>query len=146
MHVRRFRAGHRTRVWAVGLSFLTVIGCTQPEEELKLDPGVSPFFPGAGSTKAPAGPTAAVESSSGSPGATGTAGDRAGTEVAASTAPEAPLRPEEIERQLRIALRGVEKGDATRASRTLDRILAVEPLNREALFGRAAIALDHARR
>jgi thiol-disulfide isomerase/thioredoxin len=145
MHGRRFRAGHWTGIWVVGLTFLVVTGCSQ-EEELKLDPGVSPFSPvQTGSTSAPAG-AAAGASSPGSPGAVGDAGGRAGTEAAGSTAPEAPLRPEEVERQLRIALRGVEKGDATRATRTLDRILAVDPLNREALFGRAAVALDQAQR
>ncbi|HZW32353.1 MAG TPA: redoxin domain-containing protein [Isosphaeraceae bacterium] len=126
MRVRRFRAGHLTRVGAVGLSVLIVLGCSR-EEELKLDPGVSPFFPGeAGSAPGPAGPVGAAES--------------------APAAPEAPLRPEEVERQLRIALRGIEKGDVARASRTLDRILAVDPLNREALVGRATVALDQARR
>ena len=146
MHVRRSRAGHGTRVWAVGLSLLIVTGCSQ-EEELKLDPGVSPFSPGeTGSAQGPAGPAGAAESTPGSPGAAGTAGTRAGTELAGSTTPEAPLRPEDVERQLRIALRGIEKGDAARASRTLDRILAVDPLNREALFGRASVALDQAQR
>jgi thiol-disulfide isomerase/thioredoxin len=125
---------------------LIVIGCSQ-EQELKLDPGVSPFFPGEPrSTQGPAGPARDAESSPGSPRVAGTAGGPAGTEAAGSTALDAPLRPEDVERQLRIALRGIEKGDATRASRTLDRILAVDPLNREALFGRAAVALDHARR
>jgi hypothetical protein len=56
MQVRRFRPGHLTRVWAVGLSLLIGIGCSQ-EPELKLDPGVSPFFPGeTGSTQGPRRP------------------------------------------------------------------------------------------
>jgi thiol-disulfide isomerase/thioredoxin len=72
------------------------------------------------------------------------AGDLARTDSASSAASEAeqPLRPEDVERQLRIALRAAERGESGRAIRSLDRILSVDPLNREGLLGRAAIALE----
>ena len=56
------------------------------------------------------------------------------------------IRPEDVERQLRIALRTAEKGDSARAVALLDRVLEVEPINREALLGRASIALEQSRR
>ncbi len=43
-------------------------------------------------------------------------------------------------------MRTIEKGDSARAIALLDRILAVEPANREALLGRAAIALEQQQR
>src|SRR4051812_7069636 len=101
MRVRRLRAGHWATVWAVGLMVLETIGCSQ-QEELPLDPGVSPFYPGdAGSSKAPVGPGAAGDPSGGSPASAGIADGRAGPNGAGSPVPEAPLRPEDVERQLR---------------------------------------------
>jgi thiol-disulfide isomerase/thioredoxin len=134
MHVRRLRPGRGATAWVIGLLFLIAIGCS-PQEELALDPGVSPFYPGdAGSAK-----------TAGS-GVSGTAEGRAGTSAGSADWPvsEAPLRPEDVERQLRIALRTAEKGDSSRAVPLLERILALEPLNREALLGRSAIAMDQA--
>ena len=51
----------------------------------------------------------------------------------------------EVERQLRLALRTAQKGDLTAAAEMLDKVLAVEPIHREALHGRAMIYLDEAR-
>ncbi len=51
----------------------------------------------------------------------------------------------EVERQLRLALRTAQKGDLTTAALMLDKVLAVEPIHREALHGRAIIYLDEAR-
>jgi thiol-disulfide isomerase/thioredoxin len=114
---------------AVGLVFLVAIGCSR-QEPLEPDPGVSPFYPG---------PPADAKASAGSV----SSADRA-----ASIAPklDQPLRPEDVERQLRIALRAAERGDSTGAAALLDRILALEPVNREALSGRAKIALDQSKR
>jgi thiol-disulfide isomerase/thioredoxin len=117
---------------AVGLVLLVAIGCSR-REELEPDPGVSPFYEG---------PAAGARAPAGSPVA-GLVNDRAG---AGSPAPEEPLRPEDVERQLRIAIRAAEKGDTARAIAMLDRILALEPANREALFGRASIAMDQGQR
>ncbi len=52
----------------------------------------------------------------------------------------------EVERQLRVALRTAQKGDTVEASQMLDKILRVEPIHREALFGRAVIGMDAAQR
>ena len=50
----------------------------------------------------------------------------------------------EVERQLRVALRTAQKGDPAVAADLLDQVLAIEPINREALLGRAALALKQA--
>ncbi len=114
---------------AIGLVCLVAIGCSR-EEPLEPDPGVSPFYPG---------PTA---------GAKPEAGGAATADRGASgmLKPDQPLRPEDVERQLRIALRAAERGDSASAAAMLDRILALEPVTREALSGRAAIALVQAKR
>jgi thiol-disulfide isomerase/thioredoxin len=114
----------------VGLALLVAIGCSR-QEELAPDPGVSPFYPG---------PSAAAKEGAGGV----SAADRAAIATAAAK-PDRPLRPEDIERQLRIALRAAERGDRAGAIPVLDRILATEPVHREALGGRAAIALDQAK-
>ncbi len=54
--------------------------------------------------------------------------------------PMAPIRPEEIEAQLRRALRAIERNELDRATQILDAILAAEPVHREALAGRAKAA------
>src|SRR5207253_3013098 len=74
--------------------------------------------------------------------ASGAKAGPAGSSSAGSQALDTPLRPEDVERQLRMALRTAEKGDPARAARVLDQILVIEPLNREALSGRASLALD----
>jgi thiol-disulfide isomerase/thioredoxin len=130
MRYRRLRPGTAGTRRAIGLVFLVAIGCS-PQEELKPDPGVSPFYPGPSAEKK-------------APGGAGPAAD-----LAAAGGPsdlEGPLRPQDVERQLRIALRASEKGDLARATAMLDRILALEPVNREALLGRAAVALTQAQK
>jgi thiol-disulfide isomerase/thioredoxin len=124
-----------------------LIGCSE-EEPLQLDPGVSPFYPsaaGSGARSLPsktgvdrlggeqrAGAARALDIASGaSPGST--------QETGLSTASG------EVERQLRIAVSTAQKGDRSKAAELLDQVLARDPLNREALFGRAMLALDQAR-
>jgi thiol-disulfide isomerase/thioredoxin len=129
MRDRRLRPGKR---WAIGLVLLLAVGCSQ-EEELKPDPGVSPFYPGpSAESKAPSG--------------TLVPGNGADRGTVAATDAEGPIRPQDVEKVLRTALRAGEKGDYARAASLLDRILAVEPMNREALFGRAALALTEEQR
>jgi thiol-disulfide isomerase/thioredoxin len=137
MRVCRLRPG----TVAVGLIFLVTIGCSS-EEEAPLDPGVSPFYPGpGGSTKASTNPNTVGGPIAGGTGAAGTPADRAGAAPASLPESEEPIPPEDIERHLRIAVSTADKGDTARAARTLDRILAMQPLNREALLRRASIAL-----
>ncbi len=141
MRARQRRPG----IGASVLIFLVMIGCSSSEPEAPMDPGVSPFYPGpAGSEKAASRPDAAggrsAEETASSP-----AGDaRPGPDAAGSQASDGPLRAEDVERQLRIALRTAEKGDTTKAVSSLDRILALQPTNREALLGRAFLALAQA--
>ena len=137
MRNRRLGPGTAWAGRAVGLVLLAAIGCSK-QEELVPDPGVSPFYPGptAGS---PGGPAAAAPAA----GRAVNASDRAGT---GPRIPDGPLRPEDVERQLRIALRASTKGDAARAIPLLDRILELEPANREALLGRAGIAMEQSQR
>ncbi len=107
MHYRRLRPCTVGMRRAVALLFLVAFGCSR-QEPLEPDPGVSPFYPGpSAETKAPGGATPTA--------------DRA-----ASGAPalDRPLRPEDVERQLRIALRAAERGDFATAIALLDRILA----------------------
>jgi len=113
-------------------------GCSREQEELKLDPGVSPFYPGpAGSADAKSAPGAdralpgvRTDESGGMP--------KAGAQVPLNTA----LGANEVERQVRLAQRAARDGDWARASEMLDRVLAAEPINREALYQRASLALD----
>jgi thiol-disulfide isomerase/thioredoxin len=132
MQNRRLGPGTAIIRRAFGLVFLVAIGCSQ-EEPLQPDPGVSPMYPG---------PTAEAKATEGL-GAAGSPADRAPT---GSTDRERPLRPEDVERELRTAMRVAEKGDPARAAAMLDRILVLEPVNREALLGRASLALDQARK
>jgi len=111
-------------------------GCTQ-EEELKLDPGVSPFYPGVSATEGASTKNGtARDQPIGQPGGSRTKND--------SPVPSGPLRPDDIEKQVRIAMRSAQKGETVKAGQLLDQVLVVEPLNREALTGRAMLALDEA--
>ncbi len=133
MRYRRLRPGFAGMRRAIGLVFLVAIGCS-PQEELKPDPGVSPFYPG---------PSADAKAT-GAPKSTGSVADLAAAGGSADL--DGPLRPQDVEKQVRIALRTAEKGDLARATAMLDRILALEPIHREALFGRAAVALNQAQK
>jgi thiol-disulfide isomerase/thioredoxin len=132
MRVRGLRPERWLMAGTTGLILLFLIGCSQ-QEELPLDPGVSPFYPGTVESPKAAGP-----------GHPASVVGRASTDSADASATEVPLRPENVERQLRIALRTAEKGDTAKAVGLLDQILSLEPLNREALLGRSAIAMDQA--
>ena len=140
MRARQRRPG----IVAFAVIFLVVTGCSS-EEEAPMDPGVSPFYPGpAGSEKAASRPNAAGGPSAGETASSPAEVDRAGSDAAGSQASDGPLRTEDVERQLRIALRTAEKGDTPKAISSLDRILAFQPQNREALLGRAFLALSQA--
>ena len=49
----------------------------------------------------------------------------------------------DVEKTLREAIRAARNGDRQLATELLDQVLAVEPLNREALLSRAALAFDN---
>jgi thiol-disulfide isomerase/thioredoxin len=132
MYVRRFG-----RVsWVLLLASIGLSGCSQ-EEELKLDPGVSPFYPGVSGTEgASTKNDTARDQPNGQPGGSRTKNDLT---VASGT-----IRPDEVEKQIRIALRSMQKGESVKAAQLLDQVLTIEPLNREALAGLSMIALEQA--
>src|SRR5262249_13039749 len=118
MYVRRSEPGLVAASWAVGLLCLIVTGCFQ-QDDLQYDadilssrpssadsarPSVGPNLPGDQS----AGPASGTDSNNGPVGA---------------RASKAPLRPEEVERQLRLALRTIERGDRGKGAELLDEIL-----------------------
>jgi thiol-disulfide isomerase/thioredoxin len=125
-----------------GWASLALSGCSQQEEHLEADPGVSPFSPvrtdpedralnlekGAQSTQAQAGGDAEKSGT-------------AETGPAESSKIDVRFGTNEVERQLRIALRTMQKGDPAVAADLLGKVLAVEPINREALLGSASLAL-----
>jgi thiol-disulfide isomerase/thioredoxin len=120
--------------FALLLASIVLTGCGK-EEELKLDEGVSPFYPAVSTTEGAASKTiASPDRVSGQSGRS-----VAGTDY---QVPGEPLRPDEVEKQIRIAMHTAQKGATVKAGRLLDQVLAVEPLNREALTGRAMLAID----
>lgn len=117
---------------SITMLMLAVVGCSEQQpEDLKPVPGVSPFAP-APTTEAKGNANASQDLElTLSP----TMAIRGTVDL------DKPLRPRDVERQLRIALRCAERGELDRAKTLLDRILALEPIHREALGGRAAVAL-----
>jgi thiol-disulfide isomerase/thioredoxin len=121
-----------------GLS-LALIGCSQ-EEPLQADPGVSPFYP------APTAATASTGTEKNAAAGEGQAGADPGKETPAAVDSKIDTRfgTNDVERQLRVALRTAQKGDSAVAAELLDKILAIEPIHREALLNRASLALKQA--
>lgn len=126
---------------AIVLGFITAIalsGCSGEKEPVELDPGVSPFYPGP--AKSTSGATAA------GPAQTQPAASTGGPQSVAASGKEERLDTtfgaNAVERQLRLAQRTARDGDRAKAGEMLDRILATEPVNREALYQRAVLALE----
>jgi thiol-disulfide isomerase/thioredoxin len=122
---------------------LTLTGCSK-EERLEEDPGVSPFYPGpserkSASTKTEKNPDPGERRAS-----TDAGTEIAGGAPAASPGIDARFGTNDVERQLRVALRTAQKGDPAVAADLLDKILAIEPINREALIGRASLCVKQA--
>jgi thiol-disulfide isomerase/thioredoxin len=140
MHFQR--PGHYSRLFLLGA--LALFGCSE-EEKLELDPGASPFYP------AKSGPTAKSPASAPATPPSAVAPDA--SPAPATTAPVTtdvpepgkPLGPGDVEKQIRVAQRLVQRHDLEKAAPLLDQVLAVEPINREALNGRASIALQQAK-
>jgi thiol-disulfide isomerase/thioredoxin len=114
-----------------------VCGCGQ-DEPLKLDAGASPFYEGPADAADGAAASGRLDAEAGRSRA---ASDRApaavgrdGSVPVGSRRLNTALGANEVERQVRIARRAAERGEIAAASALLDEILAVEPINREALF------------
>ena len=123
---------------------LALTGCSQ-EQPLEEDPGVSPFYPGPAEPK-----SASTRTEKNTDQGESRSGADAGKEIAVAAGPAASsgidsrFGTNDVERQLRVALRTAQKGDPTVAAEQLDKILAIEPINREALMGRASLAVKQA--
>ncbi len=141
---------------AFGLALLVASGCSQ-QEDAQPDPGVSPFYDGpaagagGGTSAAPGQPPGAGPASGSAPagpaGGSAPAGP-AGVDVSGldGSTRVGPIARDDMERQLRIAQRAASKGDTARATAILDRILEVQPDHREAMVGRAAMAMERAQK
>jgi thiol-disulfide isomerase/thioredoxin len=144
MYFSRFGRGMAAAIGR-GLVVLIVLAGCAPQEELKLDPGASPFYPAVSDEQAApsvkGGLGTGPRSNADLAATRGTEGNR-GAAQAESRRLNTALGSNEVELQLRIARRAAERGERIRAAVLLDQVLAAEPLNREALFVRASLALD----
>jgi thiol-disulfide isomerase/thioredoxin len=148
MHRDRNIMSRAFTVMTVTGYLLALAGCSS-DEPLEPDPGASPFYPGKPNSPGPATPPAIANgkpSSPTEPGPRPEQGDNAGPNSDTASAIDARFGTNEVERQLRVALRTAQKGDLPVAAELLDKILTIEPIHREALNGRAIVALDQARR
>jgi len=140
MHVRRigsrFARAFLVLVWAA----FALVGCSR-EEELVPDAGASPFYPGPSDPK-----KASTQPEKAEPkGVAQSEVTLAKADAAGSSALDSRFGTNDIERQLRIAQRAARNGDSVAAAQMLDQVLAIEPIHREALIGRAGIALEQSR-
>jgi thiol-disulfide isomerase/thioredoxin len=129
-----------------GWALTTQGGCSQ-EEQLEPDPGASPFYP------APADPKAASNQGDkakaagiGQAGVASAAPDQRDKGSSGSDELDTRFGTNDIERQVRKALRTARNGDPETAAKMLDQVLAVEPIHREALTRRAALALEQSQK
>jgi thiol-disulfide isomerase/thioredoxin len=145
MCVRRVGSRFLVAFLACGWTSFVATGCSQ-EEELKPDPGASPFYPGPAAQKGvPTRAKAAGEEPIGGSPASSTQDAQAGSGATGSTNAGTTFGANDIEQQMSVAMRSVQKGDLATAARLLDQVLGIEPHNRAALLGRAALALDQSR-
>jgi thiol-disulfide isomerase/thioredoxin len=123
--------------------FVVVVcsGCSE-QPELKLDPGASPFYPDPSDAKQTAAPPESRPDATVGPSPEARDIRGGASPAAADSGPlNTALGTNEVERQIRVAMRLASKGDRTGAAALLDKVLAVEPVNREALYRRASLAL-----
>jgi thiol-disulfide isomerase/thioredoxin len=130
-----------------GLAALSAVaGCSGQNEELVADAGASPFYPKKADPPAPASGTAGAVGKADVPSSKEPPINDSGKASVESESIDARFGTNDVERKLRVALRAGEKGDFATAAAILDRILAIEPIHREALRGRAIVHLEQARR
>jgi thiol-disulfide isomerase/thioredoxin len=128
-------------IWAA----LVLTGCAR-DPGLEPDPVDSPAFPGLKAEQgAPAADNAAGGGTWANRGTAPVGSQPASSSLADSSALDTRFGSNAVELQVRTARRSLQKGDKARAGELLDRVLAVEPINREALSVRATIFLDEAR-
>jgi thiol-disulfide isomerase/thioredoxin len=137
MSVRRacrvFNFAFLSLAWAA----LVATGCAR-DAGREPDPVDLPAFPG---MEAGQGASAPGEKSGGQT-QTNPGQSRSGVDPGASSALDTRFGSNDVERRVRMAERSLQKGDKARAGELLDQVLAVEPINREALLSRATILLE----
>jgi thiol-disulfide isomerase/thioredoxin len=144
MRLRRFCSRMAPAILIYGWAWLALAGCAQ-EEPLEPDPGASPFYPGPSASKGAAAKAEKTAESS-----LDQSDAKAATDNPSPTGSPGPdlidtrFGTNDVEKRLRIALRTAQK-DPVAGAEQLDKLLAIEPINREALFGRAALALEQSR-
>ena len=138
MRWRRFGSRNSSAALVFGWALLTLAGCGQ-DEPLAPEPGVSPFYPkpSEAAAKAEQSLGGGLNLSDGKP----ATDDPAAVGLRVSDSIDTRFGTNDVEKRVRIALRTAKK-DPAAAAEQLDKILAIEPIHREALYGRATVALE----
>ena len=141
MRWRRFGSRNSSAALVFGWALLTLAGCGQ-DEPLAPEPGVSPFYPkpSEAAAKAEQSLGGGLNLSDGKP----ATDDPAAVGLRVSDSIDTRFGTNDVEKRVRIALRTAKK-DPAAAAVQLDKILAIEPIHREALYGRATVALEQLR-
>jgi thiol-disulfide isomerase/thioredoxin len=141
MHLRRFGSTIGSALLVYGWVWLAVAGCGE-EKPLEPDPGASPFYPGPSAGKgAAAKAESTAESGLNQIDTNAAIDDPAAAAASGSESIDTRFGTNDVEKRLRTALRTAQK-DPAAAAQQLDKLLAIEPINREALFGRATVAMQ----
>lgn len=129
MRLGSFRRSHHQALIAL---VVALSGCSS-EPPLEIDAGASPFAPATktGEAVAPEGVQREI------------AAER---EKTIGQPIDPTLGASDIERRLRLAMSLADKGELARSVELVDQVLAIEPINREALFMRGVLAVELARR
>lgn len=144
MLLRRFASRIASPVLVYGWAWLVLAGCGR-EEPLVPDPGASPFYPGPSAGNAAAAKAEkTAESGPNQPDAKAAAVDSAATGSRGFDSIDTRFGTNDVEKRLRMAVRTAQK-DPAAAAEQLDRLLAIEPIHREALYRRASLALEQSR-
>ena len=143
----------------IGAVFL-LSGCSQNEKN-DLDAGVSPFDPRPtagektalpGGIELPGSPaisydeTKAKNKSKDETNTTTAKEPMAGAASPAQGKLDTTFGADEVAKALRVAMRSARDGEQERAKQLLDQVLAVEPINREALLARGMLAYEESRK
>jgi thiol-disulfide isomerase/thioredoxin len=144
MRLRRFGSKIASAVLVYGWAWLALAGCAQ-EEPLEPDPGASPFYPGPSAANgAAAKAEKTAQGGQNQSDAKAAADDSAAAGSRGTDSIDTRFGTNDVEKRLRIALRTAQK-DPVAAAEQLDKLLAIEPIHREALYGRATLALEQSR-
>jgi thiol-disulfide isomerase/thioredoxin len=141
MRIRRSRHGLLVALAAALWAGWLVPGCSQ-DDGSGPDGAVSPFDP-----KPPGNEKTSLPDGIALPGVAASKGRAAEDPLAAMAEPgkstlDTSFGANEVEKTLRVAMSTARKGDTAKAIQLLDQVLAVQPINREALVARGSGAID----